>query len=119
MLASEAVERGGLHVILTEYHESARIDRQLIGRSARQGDPGSDEALVALDDDLFVAQAPQLVAWLRAHMPAGQMPGAWMLTLLRRWTQRRAEARNRDMREVALTQDRRHARLLAFAGRGE
>ena len=46
-------EAGGLHVILTEYHESRRIDRQLFGRCARQGDPGSYESIVALDDELF------------------------------------------------------------------
>ena len=44
---------GGLHVILTEYHESRRIDRQLFGRAGRQGDPGSYESIVALDDELF------------------------------------------------------------------
>ena len=46
-------EAGGLHVILTEYHESRRIDRQLFGRAGRQGDPGSYESIVALDDELF------------------------------------------------------------------
>src|SRR6185437_5110000 len=44
---------GGLHVILTEYHEPRRIDRQLFGRAGRQGDPGSYESIVALDDELF------------------------------------------------------------------
>jgi preprotein translocase subunit SecA len=41
---------GGLHVILTELHEAARIDRQFVGRCARQGDPGSHESILALDD---------------------------------------------------------------------
>jgi preprotein translocase subunit SecA len=45
-------ELGGLHVICTEMHDSARIDRQLMGRSARQGDPGSCRQYLALDDDL-------------------------------------------------------------------
>ncbi len=49
----KAIEAGGLHVIATEYHESPRIDRQLIGRSARQGDPGSCQFLIAADDELF------------------------------------------------------------------
>ncbi|MDA7949929.1 MAG: preprotein translocase subunit SecA [Pirellulaceae bacterium] len=44
-------ERGGLHVLLTEMHNSARIDRQLVGRSARQGDRGSFRIFVALDDE--------------------------------------------------------------------
>ena len=53
-------EAGGLHVILTEYHESARIDRQLFGRSGCQGDPGSYESIVALDDELFQRFAGRL-----------------------------------------------------------
>lgn len=45
---------GGLHVICTEMHESARIDRQLIGRCGRQGDPGSYRQYLALDDELLL-----------------------------------------------------------------
>ncbi len=44
---------GGLHVILTEMHNSARIDRQLHGRCARQGDPGTISDIICLEDDLF------------------------------------------------------------------
>ncbi|MFZ5832933.1 MAG: preprotein translocase subunit SecA [Planctomycetota bacterium] len=46
-------ELGGLHVICTEMHESGRIDRQLIGRCGRQGDPGTYRQYLALDDDLL------------------------------------------------------------------
>jgi len=46
-------EDGGLHVICTELHESARIDRQLIGRCGRQGDRGSFRQYLALDDDIL------------------------------------------------------------------
>ena len=52
-LAPEVQERGGLHVIGTELHESARIDRQLAGRCGRQGDPGSFRQYLALDDDIL------------------------------------------------------------------
>ena len=45
--------KGGLHVIASEPHESARVDRQLAGRSARQGDPGSYQMFVAADDQLI------------------------------------------------------------------
>ncbi|HEX6364450.1 MAG TPA: hypothetical protein VFZ93_15945, partial [Albitalea sp.] len=102
--------RGGLHVILTEFHESRRIDRQLYGRSARQGDPGSNEAIVALDDDLFVAQAPLVAHRLQRQQAAGQPPGPAALALLRRAAQARADARNRDARDSTLKQDRRYAR---------
>jgi len=119
VLGAGAAERGGLHVILTEYHESRRIDRQLFGRSARQGDPGSDEALVALDDELFVTQVPRLVEALARRARDGRPVGRVALAMLRYVAQRAAEARNRDARMTNLEQDRRFARLLAFAGRGE
>jgi preprotein translocase subunit SecA len=46
---------GGLHVICTEMHDSSRIDRQLIGRCGRQGDPGTYRQYLSLDDDLLLA----------------------------------------------------------------
>jgi preprotein translocase subunit SecA len=46
-------ELGGLHVICTELHDSARIDRQLIGRCARQGDPGSFVCMLSWEDDVL------------------------------------------------------------------
>ncbi len=49
----EVVEKGGLHVIGTERHESRRIDNQLRGRSARQGDPGSTKFFLSLEDNLL------------------------------------------------------------------
>ncbi len=49
----EVVALGGLHIIGTERHESRRIDNQLRGRTGRQGDPGSSQFYVALDDDLM------------------------------------------------------------------
>ena len=54
-LGPGVAERGGLHVICTEMHDSARIDRQLIGRCGRQGDPGSYRQFLALDDELLFA----------------------------------------------------------------
>jgi preprotein translocase subunit SecA len=47
-------ELGGLHVICTELHESQRIDRQLIGRCGRQGDPGTHRQFLALDDEILL-----------------------------------------------------------------
>jgi preprotein translocase subunit SecA len=52
-LADQVRELGGMHVICSEIHESARIDRQLIGRCGRQGDPGSYRIYMALDDDIL------------------------------------------------------------------
>ncbi len=119
VLGEGVAERGGLHVILTEYNESRRIDRQLIGRSARQGDPGSAQAIVSLQDELFTAHAPRLAAWLgKLTTRRGSAPRAG-LALLRRLAQGRVEHLNRDAREGNLKQDRRLAQVLSFSGRGE
>ena len=53
-LAETVAERGGLQVICTEMHDAARIDRQLIGRCGRQGDPGTFRQYMALDDDVLL-----------------------------------------------------------------
>jgi preprotein translocase subunit SecA len=53
ILGDGVIELGGLHVIGTERHESRRIDNQLRGRAARQGDPGSSQFFVSLEDDLM------------------------------------------------------------------
>lgn len=61
MLSREVAEAGGLHVISTERHEARRIDRQLFGRAARQGDPGSAQSFVCLEDELFRRFVPEAV----------------------------------------------------------
>ncbi len=53
-LSPQAHKNGGLHVIVSEPHESRRIDRQLMGRASRQGDPGSARTFVSRDDELFL-----------------------------------------------------------------
>ncbi len=59
-LGKGVAELGGLHVIVSERHESGRIDRQLAGRCSRQGDPGSVRTYGSLEDDLLLRYAPQL-----------------------------------------------------------
>jgi preprotein translocase subunit SecA len=56
-LARGVADLGGLHVIATEPHGSHRVDRQLFGRSARQGDPGCAQMFCCAEDDLFIRQA--------------------------------------------------------------
>jgi preprotein translocase subunit SecA len=51
-------ELGGLHVICTEMHDSARIDRQLVGRCGRQGDPGTFRFFLSLEDELLLGLGP-------------------------------------------------------------
>lgn len=53
-LGEGIAQLGGLHVICTEMHDASRIDRQLIGRCGRQGDPGTFRQYLALDDDLLL-----------------------------------------------------------------
>jgi preprotein translocase subunit SecA len=111
-------ECGGLHVILTEFNESRRVDRQLFGRCARQGDPGSAVAAVSLEDDLFRRYAPRLTRWAtRAADRAGVVPG-WLTRLLVRISQRSASADNLRIRMATLREDRRLQRLLGFSGEG-
>ena len=119
LLDARVKESGGLHVILTEYHESARVDRQLFGRAARQGDPGSCEACVSLDDELFITHAPIEVRLLkrlyRGHRPIGPRATA----CLRLVAQMRAERRNAAVRKSSIHRDRRRGRALSFAGASE
>jgi preprotein translocase subunit SecA len=90
-------ELGGLHVVASEPHESGRVDRQLAGRAARQGDPGSVLAMYSAEDPLFVRFLPRVVrkfwAWMLA--PSGgplRWIGQGMGRVFLRWTQSRAQA---------------------------
>jgi preprotein translocase subunit SecA len=109
---------GGLHVIATEIHESRRIDRQLYGRSGRQGDPGSFEALVSLEDELcrLYLEGP-LAALARRALAAG--PRSGLARRLVRYAQWRAERSNAAIRRELLTMDEQLGDLLAFSGKGE
>ena len=103
-LGEGVAELGGLHVILTEHHESPRIDRQLYGRCARQHDRGSCEAIVALDDEIYRVCAPtlaRLLARLHARRTDTGVP-AWTYRALTWLAQRAAEARSRRVREQTM-----------------
>src|SRR5581483_1542288 len=67
----KVTKSGGLHVLGTERHEAARIDRQLIGRAARQGDPGSSQFFLSLEDELLEGLGPYRHASLRETGVAG------------------------------------------------
>src|SRR5207249_5576728 len=55
----EVLAAGGLHVLGTERHEALRIDRQLVGRAGRQGDPGSCQFFLSLEDELLEGLGPE------------------------------------------------------------
>ncbi len=61
----QVIAAGGLHVLGTERHEARRIDRQLAGRAGRQGDPGSAQFFLALDDELLEGLGPRKQEALR------------------------------------------------------
>jgi preprotein translocase subunit SecA len=113
-------ELGGLHVICCQHNASARIDRQLQGRCARQGDPGSVETILSLDDALISRCWP---AWLRSLLSpqpgAGRPLAAWVGRLLAYVPQRLEERRQRNERKALLAHDKQAERRLSFAGRGE
>jgi preprotein translocase subunit SecA len=108
-LAPGVAERGGLHVICTERHDSGRIDRQLFGRCGRQGDPGSCEAIVSLEDELPAS-----------HLPAtAQRLASWAGRPLLALAQWRAERQHSQARRELLNLDDYLGDQLAFSGRGE
>jgi preprotein translocase subunit SecA len=110
-LGPGVAELGGLHVIATELHESARIDRQLFGRGGRQGDPGTLEAMVSLEDELIRVY----LAGLRALPSRLQSPR--LRRLLFKLAQKRAESVNAGVRKQLLSFDDQLGDMLAFTGR--
>ncbi|NNU43164.1 preprotein translocase subunit SecA [Ramlibacter montanisoli] len=106
-------------MILTEFHDSRRVDRQLVGRCARQGDPGSCEAIVSLEDELFELCVPRTAALLRAGLQRKARIPSLAFAALRKWAQRSTERRQAAIRQANLKQDRQLHRALAFTGRGE
>jgi preprotein translocase subunit SecA len=109
-------QAGGLHVILTEYHESRRIDRQLFGRTARQGDSGSYESIVALDDELFRRFGGKLLLVTRGGPRQQKEVHPLLGRALRAYCQSAAERLHARARQNTLTEDERLNRSLGFAG---
>ncbi len=98
---------GGLHVIGTERHESRRIDNQLRGRAGRQGDPGSSQFFVSLEDDLMRLFGSDMVSGLMDRLGVeDDMPlEAGLLTKAIENAQKRVETRNFDIRKHVLQYD--------------
>ncbi len=119
-LGKGVAELGGLHVIASELHESRRIDRQLFGRCARQGDPGSFEAIVAAEDELLRTYLGPAARWVSRHRGiARRKLGQRLLRRLLRTAQQRAEHSHARLRKDLLNMDEQLGDLLAFSGRGE
>jgi preprotein translocase subunit SecA len=116
-LAPGVAEAGGLHVILTEFHESARIDRQLFGRAGRQGDPGTYEAILSLEDEIFVRFAGRFtkICTTLSADPATPIPDR-LGRILRKLAQLSAENFNLGVRRETMQRHKRMDKALAFAG---
>lgn len=119
-LADGVAEAGGLHVLCCQFNGSRRIDRQLEGRSARQGDPGSVETWIALDTPR-VADVP-LLGWVvrRVKVEDGRVRiASGLLRVLLGLCQRRQAGHERRMRRGLLQADRDRDKGLSFGGPGE
>jgi preprotein translocase subunit SecA len=103
----EVVERGGLHILGTERHESRRIDNQLRGRSGRQGDPGSSRFFLSLEDDLMRIFAGDKVKALmqRLGMEEGVAIESKMVSKRIAAAQKSVEGRNFETRKHLLEYD--------------
>ena len=98
---------GGLHIIGTERHESRRIDNQLRGRAGRQGDPGSTQFFISLEDDVMRLFGSERIAPMieKLGMTEDQPLEAGMLTKQIEAAQKRIEGRNYSIRKSVLQYD--------------
>ena len=119
-LAPEARELGGLFVILAERHEAGRIDRQIAGRCARQGDPGQVQAILSLEDALLVPYRGGLAERLMKLLarPGGRF-GEWLQGRFIRYVQWRTERNQSKIRKSLLKTDQQMGNILSFSGRPE
>lgn len=104
---AEVIELGGLHILGTERHESRRIDNQLRGRAARQGDPGSTRFYLSLEDNLMRIFGGQRVAGLMDLLKVDEtLPiAAKMVSGVIETAQRRVEAYHFEIRKNVLKYD--------------
>ena len=101
------IELGGLHVVGTERHEARRIDNQLRGRTGRQGDPGSSQFFVSLDDDLMRRFGTDRVQGImqRLGVEEEQPIESGMVTKALESAQTKVEGHNYEIRKYVLEFD--------------
>ncbi len=106
-LSKEVKDAGGLAIIGTERHESRRVDRQLRGRAGRQGDPGSSQFFVSLEDSLMRLFASERIAKMMDTMglKEGESIQAGMMTKAIERAQKKVEENNFGMRKRLLEYD--------------
>ena len=101
------LQTGGLHIIGTERHESRRIDNQLRGRCGRQGDPGSTQFFISLEDDLMRLFGSERISVMvdRLGLKDDEPLTAGLLTKQIENAQKRIESRNYETRKYVLEYD--------------
>jgi preprotein translocase subunit SecA len=115
-LGPEIAVAGGLHVLGTERHDSFRIDRQLAGRSARQGDPGHVQFFVSLEDELLEAYGEKRAIRLRArYKDKGELTGAAWRKVFQR-AQARRERQHRKDRRLLMHYEKQRAEMRTNMG---
>ena len=115
-LGPKVAENGGLHVIGTERHEAERIDRQLAGRAGRQGDPGTAQFFLSLEDQLLEGLG---VARQRKLKSLGQAGGNRDWSAYRRLfrvAQHRLERKHRKQRLDLMNYDKQRQEMLQDLG---
>ncbi|HVZ93333.1 MAG TPA: hypothetical protein VG797_02370 [Phycisphaerales bacterium] len=118
-LAPSVAANGGLHVISAELNESARLERQLFGRGARQGDSGSARSLASLEDEAIFRYAPVALRAMAARLAGseGVVP-AFLAERITRAARRVVGRLGRSSRRSVAEQDHWLEESLAFAGEG-
>ncbi len=118
-LGPGVAELGGLHVLATERHESRRVDRQLMGRAARQGDAGSAQAFVSLEDDLVRRHLPGALRRRLRALLAGRVAGSAVLASgAVRFAQKSSERLSYQQRRTVLRNDTKLDESLGFTVEG-
>jgi preprotein translocase subunit SecA len=103
----DVIETGGLHIVGSERHEARRIDRQLRGRAGRQGDPGSSQFFLSLEDDLMRLFGSDRIARLMDRLGAqeGEVLTHPLITRSIEQAQKRVELQNFQARKRLLEYD--------------
>jgi preprotein translocase subunit SecA len=115
-LGPGVADAGGLHVIATERHEAIRIDRQLLGRAGRQGDPGSGQMFLSLEDKLLEAMTPERHQRLIELGRTGEKRDWNLFRKLFVWAQKKTERKHYRQRLDLMHYERQRKDLLGDLG---
>lgn len=124
-LDDASTKAGGLHVICCEKNDSSRVDRQLIGRCARQGDPGSYKVICSLEDDAVIKYFGKFTLMLLEYQNQRKLPQGrivrpqWLASMLINMSQKIIEFKHRQIRKSMLKIDEQRESMLAFTGETE